>query len=108
MPRGGRRPGAGRKPGSANVKTREIADRAAAEGLTPLEYLLSVMRDQANNPARRDEAAKAAAPYIHPRLTATSVTGDKSKPVTVSVEDTRRSLAEFLAEWQDTRSETVK
>jgi hypothetical protein len=32
MSRGGRRDGAGRKPGSANVRTREIADQAAAGG----------------------------------------------------------------------------
>jgi hypothetical protein len=35
--RGGKRPGSGRKKGSATKKTREIADRAAAEGITPLE-----------------------------------------------------------------------
>lgn len=66
--RGGRRPGSGRKPGSANKKTREIADRAAKEGLTPLEYMLQVMRDVKADDARRLDAAKSAAPYMHPRL----------------------------------------
>lgn len=77
---GGRRPGAGRKPGAANRRTREIADRAAREGKTPLEVLLEIMR--AKPPAKADaktvvavsalrfEAAKAAAPYMHPRLAA--------------------------------------
>jgi hypothetical protein len=32
--RGGSRKGAGRKTGSATKKTREIADKAAAEGVT--------------------------------------------------------------------------
>ena len=41
---GGKRNGAGRKAGAATVKTREIADRAAAEGITPLEVMLANMR----------------------------------------------------------------
>jgi hypothetical protein len=81
--RGGPRKGAGRKPGSATAKTREIADKAAADGITPLEFMLQIMRTE-DEPAEegeeidyrlrqmrlemRFEAAKAAAPYIHPRL----------------------------------------
>ncbi|SNT33672.1 hypothetical protein SAMN06265795_12639 [Noviherbaspirillum humi] len=91
MPRGGKRDGAGRKVGSANTKTREIADRAASEGLTPLEFMLQVMRNdalpenaspaqQAAQLAMRFEAAKAAAPYIHPRLSSVeaNIKGDFS------------------------------
>lgn len=66
--RGGPRPGSGRKPGGQNRKSREIADRAAAEGITPLEYLLKVMRDENGDSETRLDAAKAAAPYVHPRL----------------------------------------
>jgi len=78
MARGGKRAGAGRKPGSANARTREIADKAAAEGVTPLEYLLLLMRKPypenadhntlAQYDAMKLDAAKAAAPYMHPRL----------------------------------------
>lgn len=83
--RGGARKGAGRKAGSATQKTREIADRAMADGLTPLEYMLDLMRSEApdsddarvlvSHQAMRFEAAKAAAPYIHPRLAAIEHTG---------------------------------
>jgi hypothetical protein len=76
--RGGIRRGAGRKAGSATVRTREIADKAAAAGITPLEYLLELMRKpypENADPAvlvaydsMKLDAAKAAAPYIHPRL----------------------------------------
>ena len=41
---GGRREGAGRKPGTANKRTREIANEAAANGITPLEVLITSMR----------------------------------------------------------------
>jgi hypothetical protein len=60
----------GRQSGVANKRTREIADAAIREGLTPLEYMLAVLRDENADPERRDEMAKAAAPYLHPRLAA--------------------------------------
>jgi hypothetical protein len=58
----------GRRKGVANKRTREIADAAIMQGLTPLEYMLAVLRDETVEPERRDEMAKAAAPYLHPRL----------------------------------------
>ncbi len=44
MPRGGSRPGAGRKPGSANKRTREVAERVIQEGLSPIEVMADNMR----------------------------------------------------------------
>lgn len=89
--RGGARPGSGRKKGSATKRTREIADRAAEEGITPLEYMLQVMRQEPSEELEaremlqaitlRFEAAKAAAPYIHPRLAAVEVTGENGGPI---------------------------
>jgi hypothetical protein len=66
--RGGARKGAGRKAGSSTKRTREIADRAAEEGITPLEYMLQVMRDETNDPRERLNAAVSAAPFIHAKL----------------------------------------
>ena len=39
-----------------------------SEGLLPLGYLLRVMRDESETPARRMDAAKTAAPFLHPKL----------------------------------------
>ena len=44
MGHGGRRAGAGRKPGVITKKTREAAERLIADGLTPLDYMLGVLR----------------------------------------------------------------
>jgi hypothetical protein len=75
--RGGARKGAGRKAGSVTKRTQLIAAEAAAAGISPLEYMLEVMRRDSDHEdpkvqiareAMRFEAAKAAAPYIHPRL----------------------------------------
>ena len=78
---GGRRPGAGRPKGSRNKKTLEQVKAVEETGKTPLEYLLEIMRDKNRDADQRIDAAKAAAPYIHPRLTATTVSGDEDKPL---------------------------
>src|SRR5882762_1580118 len=60
-------PGSGRKKGSKNKINRaaQLAKALAEAGMTPLEYMLYVMRDPKVRPERRDEMAKAAAPYLH-------------------------------------------
>ena len=76
MAGGGSKPGerrGGRQAGVANKRTREIADRAMKEGITPLEYMLQVLRDENAERPRRDDMAKAAAPYLHPRLASTEL-----------------------------------
>jgi len=80
MARGGLRPGAGRPKGVKTItpKTRcnpekslpdpDIVRAAIANGLSPLEYMLAVMRDEDADQVRRDRMAMAAAPYCHPRM----------------------------------------
>jgi hypothetical protein len=79
MPRGGRRPGAGRKPGSKLTKSQLIAAEAREAGISPLEVQLTTMRElwrraHANGEMDADLAAQACAiakdcaPYVHPRL----------------------------------------
>jgi hypothetical protein len=77
---GGRRKGAGRKPGAKTKKTQEIAARAAEQGVTPLEVLLGAMRlyHERGQIALACAAAKDAAPYVHPRLSAVAVGGGGS------------------------------
>ena len=91
---GGARPGAGRKKGAATQKTREIADRAAAEGITPLEVMLGAMRSfwDAGDMEKAAGFAKDAAPYMHPRLSAVEVAGDQDKPL--RVEEVRRTIVD--------------
>jgi hypothetical protein len=76
MARGGKREGAGRKPGTRNKKTVEQVEAVAASGVTPLEYMLAVMRDDSQDEAKRLDAAKAAAPFVHARLSAVEHSGE--------------------------------
>jgi hypothetical protein len=68
MARGGKREGAGRKPGAPNIATAKREAEVKASGLTPLEYMLSVLRDQGAKAEDRMWAAEKAAPYVHPKL----------------------------------------
>jgi hypothetical protein len=47
----------------------------------PLEYMLRIMRDPREPAARRDEMAKAAAPYLHPKMQSTAPSIDDGSPV---------------------------
>ena len=58
----------GRPKGSRNKRTRALLEAAEAGGEMPLDFLLRLMRDPQASMARRLEAAKAAAPFLHPRL----------------------------------------
>jgi hypothetical protein len=81
VPRGGKRPNAGRKKGSATEKTCKIALKAAQAGVTPLEVMLDVMRRffKGRKYSAAAAIAKDAAPYIHPRLNAITHTGKDGK-----------------------------
>lgn len=59
----------GRPKGSRNKRTRAVMEAALSGGELPLDYLLRVMRDPSASAKRRDEMAKAAAPFLHPKLT---------------------------------------
>ena len=67
---GGSRLGAGRKPGKRNRKTAELIKAVEATGLTPLDYLLSILRDEEKPENIRLQAARDSAPYVHQRLQA--------------------------------------
>jgi hypothetical protein len=96
---GGRRAGAGRKPGTVTAKTREIADRASQEGITPLEVMLKAMRLHAEG-ERWDQAAmiaKDAAPYMHPRLATVTVGNKPGETFCVEHANARNDLLGRLA-----------
>ena len=102
MARGGARPGAGRKAGAITKRTRQIAAKAAAEGISPLEYILGVMRNEENALPVRLDAAKSAAPYIHPRLAAIEHTGPDGGPIEhVTTTMTAKEAAEAYASTLD-------
>lgn len=74
---------AGRVKGTPNRRTKAKAAKIAESGLTPLEYMLGVLRDPTARAADRMDAAKGAAPYCHPRLTAVEMTGKGGGPIEV-------------------------
>jgi hypothetical protein len=78
----------GRPKGARNK--RSIADQEViASGMTPLDFLCSVFRDPKQPMKRRIEAAKFAAPYVHPRLSVSPFPPLQSEPV--------RLVAEFVS-----------
>ena len=69
----------------------------AASGETPLEYMLRIMRDEAAESTRRDDMAKAAAPYLDPRLSSVEHTGDTEEEFRKAADMTDDELAAIAA-----------
>lgn len=61
---------AGRPKGARNRRTQVLVQAAQAGGAMPVDFLLRTMRAESQPIERRLEAAKAAAPYLHPKLLA--------------------------------------
>lgn len=85
MARGGKREGSGRPAGAMTKKTRDVAVKAAAEGLTPLEYMMSVLRNDEADTKDRMWAAEKAAPYIHARLASVEHSGKDGGPMVLEI-----------------------
>ena len=75
---GGRQKGTPNKSGVAKIKA-----KAEFSGLSPLDFLLSIYRDEMQPLPERMDAAKAAAPYVHAKLASVEHKGDLSVSVTV-------------------------
>lgn len=86
---GEQKPRRGRKAGVPNRASAARERELAASGLTPLEFMIACMRNEANDPAMRLDAAAKAAPYVHPRLAQTQLTGKDGGPI--QIEDKTKS-----------------
>lgn len=75
----------GRKKGVPNRATVEYEARLQDSGLLPLDFLLTVMRNPGHLWEDRIDAAKAAAPYVHPKLANIELTGKDKGPLEVSI-----------------------
>ena len=60
--------------------------------MTPLDYMLDLLRRDDTAPALRFEAAKAAAPYIHPKLANVEIGNKDGKPFQLISASTDKSL----------------
>lgn len=72
----------GRVKGVPNKATADKVRAIEQSGLTPLDYMLSVMRDTENPTDVRIDAAKSAAPYVHSKMpTAVEMSGPDGKAI---------------------------
>jgi hypothetical protein len=65
----------GRKKGVKNKASVKREAEIKASGITPLEYMLGVLRDPDSSDEDKRWAAEHAAPYCHPRLNAVNLSG---------------------------------
>ena len=93
----------GRKKGTLNKTTkkrRALTEKLVKGGDTPLEVILAMMRGKRDFDANLLAAAVAAAPYVHPKLSAIEHTGDVGGPFqheSITNEEIEKEVAERFA-----------
>ncbi len=97
---GGRRPGAGRPKGSIERFTSgNLKHFRERYPIMPLDHMMGVVNAPPGTPgvtdARRDEMAKAAAPYVHQKLSSLELGAEKG-PVQYSMDLTKLSDEELM------------
>ena len=70
------------------IKKQVVVEASKIQGIMPLDYMISVIRDPNATQERRDRMAIAAAPYCHPRL---------SEPVRVGKKEVQEDQAKAAA-----------
>lgn len=71
----------GRPKGAANKASVAREKAIKASGLSPLDFMLKTFRDRKQPVNIRLDAAKAAAQYVHPKLSAVTLKGDPDNPL---------------------------
>lgn len=93
---GGAREGAGRPKGSLNRRSADALADALAEGITPVEFMLGIMRDENADTKDRMWAAEKTAPYLHPRPTPTDRTVAIEMPDTSTIAGVDQALDRII------------
>ena len=79
MAHGGKRKNAGRPPGTPAKLDKEAREKAKAEGIQPLDVLLTLIKNEIEsgspNPQFLMELCKTAAPYCHAKMHESKVSG---------------------------------
>ena len=79
----------------ADLRTKStiVAMEAAAAGLSPVDFMLAIMRNEELALAVRLDAAKAVAPYTNPRLASIDATVKSTTEVSLLTDEQRRQRA---------------
>jgi hypothetical protein len=80
----GRKTG-GRRRGTPNRATGAKRAEILASGLSPIDFMVSVFRDETQPLTVRLVAARSVAPFCHPRLSTLDIGGQEDKPTQVQV-----------------------
>jgi hypothetical protein len=73
-----------------------VIAKALAEGITPVEFMLKLMRDDTADPKERAWAAEKSAPYLHPRPAPLERTVEIDLPDTSTIDGIGQALDKII------------
>ena len=93
---GGARENAGRPAGNVNRRSAEVIAKALAEGITPVEFMLKLVRDDTADAKERAGAAEKSAPNLHPRPAPLERTVEIELPDTSTIDGIGQALDKII------------
>jgi hypothetical protein len=94
---GGARAGAGRPRGSVSRQSIDAVAKAMADGISPVEYMLNIMRNDDADAKERAWAAEKVAPFVHPRPAPMERTVEIDLPDTSTIAGVDQALDRIIA-----------
>lgn len=96
----------GRPKGSVNKRTQAFLRTNGGE--LPLDYMLRVMRDPDQPAQRRDDMAKAAAPFLHAKLQTIQHSGEITTNKVIRTPAPTNDLTQWRQQFADEPPETLQ
>ena len=87
----------GRVAGTPNKRTVDLLAQVESEGITPLAYMLGILRNEEADLKDRQWAADKSAPFIHPRPLPQPRTVEFDLPDTATVQGISEAIGAILA-----------
>ena len=73
-----------------------MVEAIEASGMTPLDYMIAVMRNKDLDPQIRLEGAKGAAPYVHARLSSTELFTHPDPVTAAAISESKEEIEQKL------------
>jgi hypothetical protein len=81
----GRRKTRGRAPGTPNRASVDFREKVLRSGLSPIDYMCRVFRDENEPTSARLDAAARVANFIYPRMSTVDVNSANGQPIVVQI-----------------------
>ena len=87
---------AGRPKGSISRKSKTAAEICSELKFDPIKELIKLRNNSETSPELKEKICSTLLPYLYPRLTAVTVSGDQDNPLTIKINPELQEMIEKI------------